>query len=84
MQGKTVSILGPEKHPRRATHLLVLGHDVGEEVSIDLRVVPALLKGHAVHLAGLNVGRLVRGIDLGNHPQLAASCFSAFCYALRT
>ena len=54
---------------RRATHFLVLSHDVGEEVGVDFRVVAALLKRHAVHLAGLDVGGLICGINLRNHTQ---------------
>ena len=54
---------------RGATYLLVLSHDVGEEVRVDFRVVAALLKRHAVHLAGLDVGGLICGINLSNHTQ---------------
>ena len=50
-------------------HLFVRSDDVGEEVGVDFRVVTALLERHAIHLAGLDVGGLVRWIDLSHEPQ---------------
>lgn len=45
-------------------YLLVLRDNVGEQIGINLGVVAPLLKRHPVHLPSLDLGGLVRRINL--------------------
>lgn len=68
--GRELETSSVEKSSAINTHLLVLGHNVGEQRLVNLGIVAALLHRDTVDLTGLDVGRSVVGVHL-EHAVLA-------------